>query len=146
MYLSWPVLPQKFIGAIYFFVTGVEKPKNAIWKKHVCIFTYLESRHSVKNKGIALKFGIRIIHTWFSHIYSGFLKILKIFDFVQNFPKKSVFWIFGGQNRKFSKMWDSHFVENLISYLLTFKNCILLHNWPVYALLKLGRFCRKSHV
>ena len=53
----------------------------------------------------------------FYDIYSGFLKFLKILDFIKVFPKIFVFRNFGGQKLKILKFRDSHFVEIVILHL-----------------------------
>ena len=50
----------------------------------------------------------------FYDIYSGFLKFLKILDFIKVFPKISAFRNFGDQKLKILKFRDSHFVERVI--------------------------------
>ena len=56
------------------------------------------------------------------NIYSGFLKILKILDFIATtryfFPKKLCFWNFWGQKLKISKIRDSHLLDLFKNYLL----------------------------
>ena len=44
-------------------------------------------------------------------IYSGFVKILEILDCICISPKKSIFWNFGGQNSKISKIRDSRILS-----------------------------------
>ena len=53
----------------------------------------------------------------FYDIYSGFLKFIKILDFIKVLLKISVFRNFGGQKLKISKFRDSHFVERVILHL-----------------------------
>ena len=50
----------------------------------------------------------------FYYIYSGFLKFLKILDFIKVFPKILVFRNFGVQKLKILNFRDSHFVERVI--------------------------------
>ena len=66
---------------------------------------------------IFLKFGMEVVYMRFYYIYSGFLKFLKILDFIKVFPKISVFRNFGGQKLKILKFRDSHFVERVILHL-----------------------------
>ena len=53
----------------------------------------------------------------FCYIYSGFLKFLKILDFIKVFPKILVFRNFGGQKLKILKFRDNLFVERVILHL-----------------------------
>ena len=54
----------------------------------------------VKNYRIELKICTLVEDRKLYNIYSGFLKILKILDFVIIFLKKMIFWNFWGQKTK----------------------------------------------
>ena len=75
---------------------------------------------TAKNKDIALKFNMLVVCMYIDHIYFGFSDDLKISDFIGNYFWKTEILNFGGQNRKISKIRDSHFVERSILRLLAF--------------------------
>ena len=81
-----------------------------------------------------------IANTKICNIYSGFLKILKIVDFVTNIFQKIKILVFGGQKLKILKIRDSHLKENVISVLLTFLFCDLLKNSMFYKPLNSAHF------
>ena len=60
---------------------------------------------------------MNVVGMRFYDIHSGFLKFLKILDFIKAFLKISVFRNFGGQKLKVLKFRDSHFVERVILHL-----------------------------
>ena len=78
----------------------------------------------VKNYRIELKICTLVEDRKLYNIYSGFLKILKILDFVIIFLKKVIFRNFWGQKTKISKIRDSHFVDLALLCIIYFFVCI----------------------
>ena len=78
----------------------------------------------VKNYRIKLKICTLVEDRKLYNIYSGFLKILKILDFVIIFLKKVIFWNFWGQKTKILKIRDSHFVD--LAFLCIIYFCLHL--------------------
>ena len=89
-------------------------PKIALQKCDLITFTWFCGHYTGKNKDIALKFCMLIVCMYHYHIYSGFLDTLKILDFMGNYFWKNEILYFEGQNRKISKIQDSHFIERSI--------------------------------
>ena len=75
-------------GVICFHVRSREQPKIAIEKVTSSGYTLMRLIYVVKNLDNELKFGMWIDCTKIYHIYSGFLKKFKNFDFVSIFSKK----------------------------------------------------------
>ena len=80
----------------------------------------------VKNQDRKLKFGASNVLIELYNIYSGFLEIPKILDFISCFPKNIVFWIFRGEKRILWKIRDSHFKELVELRLVMSLICNLL--------------------
>ena len=127
--LSCGNLSQDSKNVIYFCVRQLEIPKSVFRKCDVSTFTCFFGHCTAKNKDIALKFCMPVVCMYLDHIYSGFLDNLKISDFIGNYFWKIEILNFGGQNRKISKIRDSHFVERSILRRLAFFDCVLLQNW-----------------
>ena len=80
-----------------------------------------------KNRYINLKFGMLFAQVWFYNILYGFLKILKVLDFVKSYIKTLVFPFFRESKKKlFWKIRDSRMKYLLILRILVLFVCILL--------------------
>ena len=94
-----------------------------MWRHH--LYSFFCPFHSQKQ---IYCFEILYACMYLSHIFR-FFDNLKISAFIGNYFWKIEILNFGGQNRKISKIRDSHFVERSILRRLAFFDCVLLQNW-----------------
>ena len=82
---------------------------------------------------------MRVVSMYLDNIYSVFLDTCKMLSFTGNYYGKVESLGFGSQNKKISKIRESHFVKRSILRRLEFFDCILLQNWT---LLQPSNICR----
>ena len=126
--LYWADFSPDSKNAIYFYVWQLEMPKIAFQKCDVITLPVFLAFAQPK-KDIALKFCMCVVCMYLDHIYSAFFGWLKKFDFISSYFWKIDILNFWDQNRKISKIRDSHFVELSILRRLAFFDCVLPQNW-----------------
>ena len=124
MCVSESVWSQNSESVIFISVRCLEMLKIAIWKNDV-IHGYGFWTIYLLKRYINLEFFRPDIQVWFYNMSNGFMKILKIFNFVKSYLKILVFY-FLSTKVIFWKIRDSHFEELLVVQLVMLFICILL--------------------
>ena len=109
------------------FVYDVQKCQNfQKYKNDVTTWSTYLSHLGVKNRAIDLKFCMLTAYMWFSNIYSVFLKIFEILDFIDIGSSKISFLDFWRSKLKNYKLWYRWIFNLGKTHFLTILICVLL--------------------
>ena len=101
MHVLWSVLSQESDASVILGLRGHLRSQNRgqIFRARKLWCFFSSPRQSIRARD--LKLGTHMLQLMFLYIYSGFLKIPKIFENFQKFPKKYDFSKYFSKNPKF---------------------------------------------